>query len=308
MPFLRGCGIVTGKDAKVNLMRIVVSPLEMQNIAAGKRIAGQRIGFVPTMGCLHEGHMSLVDLARKEADAVVVSIFVNPSQFGPGEDFERYPRNLERDSELCRARGVDIIFHPSADDMYLPGHSVFVDEDRLSRGFCGALRPGHFRGVLTVVAKLFNIVRPDTAVFGQKDAQQARLIQQMVADLNFPVRILLGPIVRESDGLAMSSRNAYLSATERRDALCLRRALQAARRLYRTGERGADSIVAAMKAVIEPVSSARVDYAAIVDQGTFQPIQQLQSPALAALAVRIGKTRLIDNLTLPDDTPSNLPD
>lgn len=293
--------MVNRKDTEVhNAMKIVVSPLEMRKIAAEKRSAGQRIGFVPTMGCLHEGHMSLVDLVRKEADAVVVSIFVNPAQFGPGEDFERYPRNLERDSELCRARGVDIIFHPSADDMYLPDRSVFVDEERMSRGFCGESRPGHFRGVLTVVAKLFNIVQPDIAVFGQKDAQQARLIQQMAADLNFPVRILLAPIARESDGLAMSSRNAYLSPAERKEAVCLARALDLAAELYEGGERDSARIAGRMAELIGRAPSAKIDYIDIADSLTFEHIDKINGPAIVLLAVRIGKTRLIDNLTLPD--------
>ncbi len=288
-------------------MRIITSPLEMQNIAAANRQVGQSISFVPTMGCLHEGHMSLVDIARKETDIIVLSIFVNPSQFGPGEDFDRYPRNLERDAGLCAKRGVDIIFHPLADDMYLPGHSAFVDESRISREFCGASRPGHFRGVLTVVAKLFNIVQPDLAVFGQKDAQQARLIQQMAADLNFPIRILLAPIARESDGLAMSSRNTFLSDAERKDALCLVRALELARQLHEGGERDSARIAGRMKELIELVPAAKIDYIDIADWLTFEHIEKIEVRAVALLAVWIGKTRLIDNLLLPDIGLSNLP-
>ncbi|MFH1969093.1 MAG: pantoate--beta-alanine ligase [Verrucomicrobiota bacterium] len=331
-------------------MKIITSPLDMQKTALALRRAGKRIGLVPTMGFLHEGHLSLIKLARQQADVVVLSIFVNPTQFGPNEDFSRYPRNFERDRTLCEAAGVDIIFHPAPEAMYPPRYSVYVDpdspaliptsgesgvrsassprprleragsescalprkirveENALSKGLCGASRPGHFRGVLTVVAKLFNLTLPDAAVFGQKDAQQARLIQQMAHDLNFPATIVLAPIIREADGLAMSSRNMYLSPTERREALGLQQALKTARRLYREGERDARRIITAMKAGIEQISSARLDYIAIVDRDTLQPAPRLDNPVLAALAVYIGKTRLIDNLTLPEDGLSNLPE
>jgi len=237
---------------------------------------------------------------------VVLSIFVNPTQFGPHEDFSRYPRDFERDRALCKTAGVDIIFNPAPEAMYSSRHSVYVEENALSKRLCGASRPGHFRGVLTVAAKLFNLTLPDVAVFGQKDAQQARLIQQMTHNLNFPVTIVLAPIIRESDGLAKSSRNMYLSPAERREALCLQQALQTARRLYHEGERDAQRIIAAMQAGIEQIPSARVDYIAIVDRDTLQPAPRIEAPILVALAVRIGKTRLIDNLPLPDDTLSNL--
>ena len=289
-------------------MNIITSPEDMQKKALALRRAGKRIGLVPTMGFLHEGHLSLVKLARRQADVIILSIFVNPTQFGPNEDFGRYPRNFERDCAMCAAAGVDIIFNPAPEAMYPAGYSVYVEENALSKGLCGASRPGHFRGVLTVVAKLFNLTLPDVAVFGQKDAQQARLIQQMARDLNFPAIIVLAPIIREPDGLAMSSRNTYLSPTERREALGLQQALKIARQLYREGEHDAQRIIAAMKAGIERLPSARVDYMAIVDADTLQPVQRVDAPVLVALAVYIGKTRLIDNLTLPEDSLSNLPE
>jgi len=287
-------------------MKIITIPEDMQKTALALKRAGKRIGLVPTMGSLHEGHLSLIKLARLQADVVILSIFVNPTQFGPNEDFSRYPRNFERDSALCEAAGVDIIFNPVPETMYPPRYSVHVEENALSRGLCGAARPGHFRGVLTVVAKLFNLTQADVAVFGQKDAQQARLIQQMARDLNFPATIVVAPIIRESDGLAMSSRNTCLSVEERRGALCLNRALQQARCLYLAGEFDTQRIIAAMKALIEQIPSARVDYVAIVDRNTLQPVKVIKEPVLIALAVRIGKTRLIDNLPLPDDSLSNL--
>ena len=287
-------------------MKIITSSEDMQKTALALRRAGKRIGLVPTMGFLHEGHLSLIKLARRQADVVILSIFVNPAQFGPNEDFSRYPRNFERDCALCAAAGVDILFNPVPEAMYPAGYSVYVEENVLSKGLCGASRPGHFRGVLTVVAKLFNLTLPDVAVFGQKDAQQARLIQQMARDLNFPTTIVVTPIIRESDGLAKSSRNTYLSPAEHREALCLQQALKTARRLYREGERDARRIIAAMKAGIEQIPSARVDYIAIVDRDTLQRAPRLDTPVLVALAIYIGKTRLIDNLTLPEDGLSNL--
>lgn len=288
-------------------MKIINTPEEMQKTALALRRAGKRIGLVPTMGFLHEGHVSLVTLARRQADVVILSIFVNPTQFGPNEDFSRYPRDFERDRILCEAAGVDIIFNPVPEAMYPAGYSVHVEENDLSKGLCGASRPGHFRGVLTVVAKLFNLTLPDVAVFGQKDAQQARLIQQMAHDLNFPVTIVLAPIIREPDGLAMSSRNTYLAPDERREALGLQQALKTARRLYREGERDSKRIIAAMQSGIAQIPSARVDYIAIVDRNTLHSAPRLDTPVLVALAVYIGKTRLIDNLTLPEDGLSNLP-
>lgn len=299
----------------------------MRQIAFTLRRQGRTIGFVPTMGFLHEGHVSLVRLARREADVVVLSIFVNPLQFGPKEDFTRYPRDFARDTELCRQNGVDIIFNPSVQDVYpgfadspsrsamaergasLSDHTVFIDENDLSKQLCGAFRPGHFRGVLTVVGKLFNLVLPDAAVFGQKDAQQAILIRRMIHDLNFPVRMIIAPIVRESDGLAMSSRNAYLSPDERRAATCLSAALKLVRRLYRSGERDGTVLKTAMFDLISKVKSAALDYIEIVEEHNLKSLDKISGGnILIALAVRIGKTRLIDNLPLPDDRLGNLPD
>lgn len=271
---------------------------EMASWSIQSRLGGRRIGLVPTMGYLHEGHLSLVKLARRQSDAVVLSIFVNPTQFLPGEDADVYPRDFKRDEALCREAGVDVIFHPDAAGMYAADHSVMVDETRLSTGLCGASRPGHFRGVATVVAKLFNIVLPDVAVFGQKDAQQVRVIQRMVRDLNFPVKVVVGPIVREPDGLAMSSRNKYLSPGERKDALCLRRALDHAEGLFARGERDAAAIRTGMLGLIAGTPSAVVDYIAIVDDETLAPLCMIGSRALVVMAVRVGSTRLIDNTVL----------
>ncbi|MBU1694019.1 MAG: pantoate--beta-alanine ligase [Verrucomicrobia bacterium] len=279
-------------------MQIIRTPEEMQQTALALRREGRRMGFVPTMGFLHEGHLSLIRLARAHSDVVVVSIFVNPTQFGPNEDLDKYPRDFERDEVLCRREGTDILFYPAGGDIYLPGHSVYVVEEALSRGLCGATRPGHFRGVATIVAKLFNIVRPDVAVFGEKDGQQLRVIRRMVRDLNFPVEIVPGPTVREPDGLAMSSRNAYLSSEERRQALCLRRALDRAEQMVRDGERDAGTIRTAMQKVVAEAPAARVDYIEIVDDASLEPIRAIEHPALAAMAVFVGRTRLIDNTVL----------
>ncbi len=289
-------------------MQVVNASAEMNLLADQWRRAGHAVGLVPTMGCLHAGHLSLVKLARAKADKIILSVFVNPTQFGPNEDFKQYPRDFERDAALCRDAGVDAVFHPAPpENMYAPDHSVQVQENALTRGLCGASRPGHFAGVLTVVAKLFNITRADVAVFGQKDAQQARAIRRMARDLNFPVSIIIAPLIREPDGLAMSSRNAYLSPSERRDALCLMRALQLARRLYREGARDAEDIRRRMVEQIQQTPAARIDYAEIVDEATLEPVKTIERPILAALAVRIGQTRLIDNLLLPDDRLCSLP-
>jgi len=245
--------------------------------------------------------MSLVRKAREAADLVVVSIFVNPTQFGPGEDYRNYPRDLPRDSRLCDQAGVDVLFCPETDAMYAADAGVYVEETQLSAGLCGASRPGHFRGVATVVAKLFNIVQPDVAVFGQKDAQQVRVIECMTRDLNFPVRIVVAPTVRERDGLAMSSRNAYLSATEREHATCLYRALCLAQRLYDEGTRDAGTIRSAMRKAIDATPDAKTDYIEIVDDRTLRAVDEIHGPTLIALAVRIGRTRLIDNRVIRSD-------
>jgi pantoate--beta-alanine ligase len=283
-------------------MRRILSPAAMQALALRLRREGRTIGFVPTMGCLHEGHMSLVARARSMADVTVVSIFVNPLQFGPREDFKRYPRTLGRDARMCLRAGVDILFHPAASAMYAPDHSVFVDEAVISAGLCGAARPGHFRGVTTVVAKLLNIVQPHFAVFGRKDAQQARVIEQMVRDLNMPVKIVVAPTVREPDGLAMSSRNAYLSEEERLRAPDLRAALEAARKAAKAGERDAVKLCRAVARRVEAgVPPMAVDYVSIVDYATFKPVRRLSGTVLLAVAARLGTTRLIDNIVLRVD-------
>jgi pantoate--beta-alanine ligase len=256
------------------------------------------VGFVPTMGYLHEGHLALVKQARIENSAVIVSIYVNPSQFGPREDFVAYPRDLNRDLELLKEGGVDIVFIPSDDEMYSPEFSTWVDVEKVSVRLEGASRPGHFRGVATVVAKLFNIVQPTKAYFGQKDAQQVMVIKRMVADLNMAIEIIVVPTVRESDGLAMSSRNTYLSPEERRAAIVLFRALTLARQLRLGGENDAGRIRCQMTALIEKEPLAKTDYVSIADAETMEELNLIDRSALASLAVRIGKTRLIDNMYL----------
>ena len=287
-------------------MKLIRSVKKMQATALALNRRGKKIAFVPTMGYLHEGHLSLMRLARRKGDVLVVSIFVNPAQFGPREDFSRYPRDLRRDLALCRRAGADVVFAPAVKSMYPEGYSAYVEETRLSRGLCGARRPGHFRGVATVVLKLFVIVQPDLAVFGLKDFQQSRVIRKMASDLNLPVTILAAPTVREKDGLAMSSRNTFLNPSERKEALCLRRALLQARRMARTGERDARRIRAAMKRIVEREPSARIDYLEIVDGEDLRPVRRIEPGAMAALAVFIGKTRLIDNIKLLTANLANL--
>jgi pantoate--beta-alanine ligase len=278
-------------------MKILHTPDEMQKQARLLRQSGKYIGFVPTMGFLHEGHLSLIRLAREYADIVVVSIFVNPAQFGPNEDLAAYPRDFERDEKLCREAGADFLFYPTPENMYLNDHSIWLSEDALSCVLCGASRPGHFRGVCTVVAKLLNIVLPDFMVLGEKDAQQLRVLRRMVRDLNFPVKISAAPTIRETDGLAMSSRNKYLTPAERKEAACLFQSLETAKALVAEGERDADKIKAAMREVIEK-TSGRIDYLEIVDDETLQSLEILEKPALAALAVKFSGARLIDNAVL----------
>lgn len=277
-------------------MQVIDGIPQMQRASDEARCAGLKIGFVPTMGCLHPGHLSLIRRARELSQLVVVSIFVNPTQFGPQEDYQRYPRDLARDSQLVRETGGDILFVPSAEQMYPPGHSTFVEVEGLSQVLCGASRPGHFRGVATVVTKLFNIVKPHVAIFGQKDAQQAIVIRRMAADLNQDVDIVVAPTVREPDGLAMSSRNQYLSPQERQQATVLSRALGWARSRIESGERRAGVLVEGMRQMIAAIPGAQIDYVAIVDGQGLQPLEQLAGEVLIALAVRFGQARLIDNL------------
>jgi pantoate--beta-alanine ligase len=277
---------------------VVTTIAEVRAAVAAARAQGRTVGFVPTMGALHEGHAALIRAARHEAGFVVVSIFVNPTQFGPAEDYAKYPRTLDADRAVSGEAGADLIFAPTAAEMY-PDFSVTVVEvAKLDEVLCGASRPGHFRGVCTVVLKLFNIVRPDFAYFGQKDAQQARIIRQMVRDLNVPVAVRVEPTVREPDGLALSSRNRYLTPAERAAAPGIYRALQATRDRAKAGERDAAQLESALAAELAAIPGARVDYARVVDDETLQPLARLDRPALAAVAVFLGGTRLIDNIRL----------
>ena len=275
-------------------MKIVSTIEEVRAQVKEWKKEGLSIGFVPTMGYLHEGHMSLID-AAEENDKVVVSIFVNPMQFGPTEDLASYPRDLEHDAKLCEEHGVDLIFHPTPEEMYGDQFYSYVDMDVLTKELCGLSRPVHFRGVCTVVTKLFNIVTPDRAYFGQKDAQQLAVIKRMVKDLNMPLTITGCPIIREEDGLAKSSRNTYLSPEERKAALVLSRSIFLGKEMVENGERDCKKILAAMTAEIEKEPLAKIDYVKIVDLDTMQQVEKIDRGILAAIAVYIGKTRLIDN-------------
>jgi pantoate--beta-alanine ligase len=282
-------------------MTIVESVQEMQQLASAFRAAGKSIALVPTMGYLHEGHASLMREGRRRGDILVASIFVNPSQFGAGEDFGSYPRDLVRDSRIAQAAGVDIIFAPKASEMYPAGYQSWVDVERLTLPLCGASRPGHFRGVTTVVCKLFNIVMPHLALFGKKDYQQLAVLRRMTVNLNMAIEIVGMPIVRETDGLAMSSRNAYLTPAERMSALCLSRALAAARELYRRGEQSAPLLRERVTGMIHAEPAAVIDYAELRDMDTLEEVSQADERTLVALAVRIGETRLIDNCVLGEE-------
>ena len=262
------------------------------------REKGKRIGFVPTMGALHEGHLSLVRTAKSQTDIVVVSIFVNPTQFGPNEDLSRYPRPFKKDCDLLEKEGVDILFAPSAEEMYPPGAITYVTVEGMSERLCGKSRPGHFRGVTTVVSKLFHIIEPDVAFFGQKDAAQLAIIRRMARDLNMPVEIVGCPIVREPDGLAMSSRNAYLTREQREAALILHRALRGVQKEFEQGERRSLTLIEAGKRIIASEPSARLDYIEIVDPSTLEAVDHLSQTALIAVAAHLGSTRLIDNIVL----------
>ncbi|QIB27990.1 pantoate--beta-alanine ligase [Caloranaerobacter azorensis] len=277
-------------------MKIIKSIEEMKSIISDEKSKGKSIGLVPTMGYLHDGHLSLMKRARKENDVVVASIFVNPKQFGQGEDYEVYPRDIERDSKLADSVGVDYIFAPEVKEMYPEGYNTYVEVLGVTDKLCGASRPGHFRGVTTVVTKLFNIVTPDRAYFGQKDAQQVYVVRQMVRDLNMDVNIISCPIVREHDGLAMSSRNTYLSEEERRQALVLSKSLFWAEDMINKGERDAKTLIKGIKSMINEMPLADIDYVEIIDYDTFREVEKLKGNILIALAVRIGKTRLIDNI------------
>ena len=279
-------------------MKIARTIQEARDFCRSQRLSRARVGLVPTMGALHQGHLALVRAARAKADVVVVSIFVNPTQFGPNEDFAKYPRSFERDCELLEREGVDLIFAPSTDEMYPAGNATWVEVQGLSERLCGKSRPGHFRGVATVVSKLFHIVEPDVAFFGQKDAAQVAIIRRMVRDLDMPVAIKVCPIVREADGLAMSSRNAYLSPAERKSALVLYRSLIRAKTMFDAGERNSDKLISAAKQEFAGAPGVRLDYFEIVDPDTLESQPVMAARVLIAVAAFVGTTRLIDNILL----------
>lgn len=279
-------------------MDVVATVKDMQARADQWRRDGKKIAFVPTMGYLHDGHLALMKMARRHGDILVISIFVNPTQFGPQEDFERYPRDLPRDLKLAESVGVDVVFTPSAEEMYPQNYQTYVEVTEVSRPLCGARRPGHFRGVTTVVAKLFNIVKPHVAVFGEKDYQQLVVIRRMVQDLNMDVEVLGHPTVREKDGLAMSSRNVYLSSDERKVALRLYQSLMKAQELVSNGITSAAEVLQEVRSILAPDDRLVVDYAEIRDPETLEELDEINGPALLALAAFVGKARLIDNIVL----------
>ena len=279
-------------------MKVVKTIAEVREQVKAWKAEGLRVGLVPTMGFLHEGHQSLIIKAVEENDRVVVSDFVNPTQFGPKEDLASYPRDIERDAKLCEEAGADLIFHPEPAEMYASDYCTFVDMDGLTKGLCGKTRPTHFRGVCSVVAKLFNIVAPDSAYFGQKDAQQLAVIRRMVRDLNFDIRIVACPIIREEDGLAKSSRNTYLNAEERAAAVVLSRALNKGKALIESGEQSAAKVKDVIMEELCKEPLAKVDYVEVVDADSIEAIKELNGNVLVAIAVYIGKTRLIDNIMI----------
>ncbi|MFH0839577.1 MAG: pantoate--beta-alanine ligase [Candidatus Omnitrophota bacterium] len=277
-------------------MKIITDPAKMRKFIANEKARGRKIGFVPTMGCLHQGHLALIRRAKRENDIVVMSIFVNPAQFAPGEDYARYPRDFKKDARMAKKEGINAIFHPAVKSMYLPGYSTYINVEKLSDHLCGRRRPGHFRGVATIVAKLFNIIPADNAYFGQKDAQQAVIIKKMAEDLNIPVEIKTIPTVREKDGLAMSSRNTYLNKKERYEATALFKSLALAKKMMGHGERRSRKIMKAIRYFVNKNSSARIDYVSAVDLGSLKEIKALKGQVLIAIAAYFGKTRLIDNI------------
>lgn len=280
-------------------MQTITLVSEMQTLAEDLRSKGQIVGLVPTMGALHEGHLSLIKQAAERADTVVVSIFVNPTQFGPSEDFAKYPRDLERDLKLCEEAGADVLFAPAVEEIYPKGFSTYITEEFVAKPLEGTSRPSHFRGVTTIVAKLFNIVRPDLAVFGQKDAQQVAVISKMVKDLHFTVDIVVAPTLREPEGLAMSSRNRYLSTTQRQEALAIYQALMFAKDMVERGERRSDRLIAEAIHILSQRRRVRVIYIAVVDRNTFEPVREVVSgTTLLAIAAWVDEVRLIDNLVL----------
>jgi pantoate--beta-alanine ligase len=285
--------------AAESILRICKTIENMRSACRAARGSGKRLGFVPTMGALHEGHISLVRAAKASCDLVAASIFVNPTQFGPNEDLAKYPRDFERDRDLLQKAGVELLFAPSIEEMYPPGAVTWVTVEELSSRLDGRSRPGHFRGVTTVVAKLFHIVQPDAAFFGQKDAAQLAIIRRMVRDLDFSVEVVACPIMREPDGLAMSSRNAYLDPLQRKQALVLHRSLTRVKKLWDAGERDAAKLAAVGRAEVAQENSVRLDYFEIVDAQSLEPVENVAEGALVAVAAYVGPTRLIDNLVLP---------
>jgi pantoate--beta-alanine ligase len=279
-------------------VEIIASPAQMQRWSDDARRRGETIAFVPTMGFLHEGHLTLMREGRARTTRLASSLFVNPTQFGPNEDFSHYPRNFDGDCALMRTVPVDVLFAPEPEAMFPAGSQTWVEATEVTRGLCGDHRPGHFRGVTTVVAKLFNIVKPHIALFGEKDFQQLRAIQRMVSDLNFDLEIVPVAIVREPDGLAMSSRNAYLTPEERERALALNRALRAAGECLKRGKRTAAQLAAAARSVLERTPGVEIEYVEAMDAETLKPIDRLERPVVVAIAARVGKTRLIDNVVL----------
>jgi pantoate--beta-alanine ligase len=282
-------------------MEVIATVKEMQRRSEQLRQEGRAIAFVPTMGYLHEGHLALMREGKDRGDALIISIFVNPTQFGPEEDYERYPRDMQQDLKLAQKVGVDIVFTPSAHEMYPDGFQTYVEVERVTQNLCGISRPGHFRGVTTVVAKLFNIVKPHLALFGQKDYQQLVTIKRMVEDLNMDIEVIGIPTVRERDGLAMSSRNTYLSPKKRKEAARLYRALRKGEDLFRQGEKNTASILTTVRGIIEEAKPTAIDYIKICDAHTLEDIEEIKGEAIIALAVQIGKTRLIDNLILKEE-------
>jgi pantoate--beta-alanine ligase len=279
-------------------MRTLETIQDLNSTLAPFRREGKRIGFVPTMGAFHEGHLSLMRRARKECDVVVVSIFVNPLQFSAGEDYDRYPRNLPNDSRLSDSVGVDILYVPSVAEMYAKGFRTFVDQDELPTKLCGEHRPGHFRGVMTVVAKLFNICRPHVVYFGMKDYQQALIIRRMVVDLNCDIDVRTCPTIREEDGLAMSSRNVYLGPKQRKDASYIYKSLLYAKRMIDDGETSSTRVISEVRRILRKIKGSRVDYIQIINQDTLEPVREIKGKTLIAVAIRVGKARLIDNLLI----------
>ncbi|HEX4149612.1 MAG TPA: pantoate--beta-alanine ligase [Pirellulales bacterium] len=291
------------RTAAAQLPPVAANCAELEQAISAARRAGKSIGFVPTMGALHEGHLSLVDAARRQCDYIVASVFVNPTQFGPGEDFQKYPRTLDTDLGALATRGVDLVFNPATSDLYSPEHATRVEVAGPALPLEGQFRPGHFSGVATVVLKLFNLVAPDWAYFGQKDFQQALVVRRMVTDLDLPVRVAVCPIVRDHDGLALSSRNVYLSAGEREQALFINRGLRAARELFAGGERRLAVIAQRLREVLAGAPALRPDYAVVVDADTLAAVERAQRPVVALVAARVGATRLIDNHLLAEPFP-----